>query len=273
MKYVDASIYMIAGTQIYHDELNRMLRTIGTDWQPPEDVTDAENLVQVGGKLCYKSFEPGLNANVTKVRDDPGEYIKNILKSRHGSVIAHPSVTFALLNVSRILTHEIVRHTAGTAFSQESGRFVRLDEFQMYRPDGIGEVLEELGADLVRVSGAYDDIKMMMELHETRFQKVMDSLPWEDMSFAQKKRMTSAMRRYAPAGTVNHIMVTGNHRAWRWICEARISGGAEEEIFIVQKMIAKRLYAEFPLLYQDLRIGQIETGLVDGESLFEYSKV
>src|SRR5919202_1194933 len=85
-----------------------------------------ELLVEFGGRACYRSWEPGLNPNVTRVRTDQREYFENILASAHGSVLEHASWSFALRDVSRVATHEIVRHRAGAAYSQESLRYVRL---------------------------------------------------------------------------------------------------------------------------------------------------
>jgi hypothetical protein len=39
--------------------------------------------------LCYRSWEPGLNPNVTKIRRDRKAYFDNILKSGHGSILEH----------------------------------------------------------------------------------------------------------------------------------------------------------------------------------------
>src|SRR6202167_2111978 len=85
-----------------------------------------ELIVEFGGRACYRSWEPGLNPNVSRVRTDPRVYLENILSSAHGSVLEHANYTFALRNVSRVATHEIVRHRAGAAYSQESLRYVRL---------------------------------------------------------------------------------------------------------------------------------------------------
>ena len=93
--------------------------------------------MEFGGRLCYRSWEPGLNPNVTKVRTDQDEYLRNILKQKHGSVLEHISYSFVFHNVSRVLTHELVRHRAGTAISQESMRFVRLDDHAVLVP-GLG---------------------------------------------------------------------------------------------------------------------------------------
>jgi len=60
------------------------------------------------------------------VRSDRREYFENLLRSAHGSVLEHAGYSFALRNVSRVFTHELVRHRAGSAFSQESLRYVRL---------------------------------------------------------------------------------------------------------------------------------------------------
>jgi thymidylate synthase (FAD) len=89
----------------------------------------ADGLAELAGRRCYLSFgtrEDGLNPNVVKIREDQEAYIANILSSKHGSVLEHAQFTFALEGVSRVLTHELVRHRAGTAISQESGRYVRL---------------------------------------------------------------------------------------------------------------------------------------------------
>src|ERR1700749_5249258 len=85
--------------------------------------------------MCYRSWEPGHNPNVRKGRDDQEVYLQNILKQAHCSVLEHVSFSFVLHNVSRVFTHEIARHRPGTAISQESLRYVRLDELPFWFPD------------------------------------------------------------------------------------------------------------------------------------------
>ena len=62
-------------------------------------VNDGELLVEFAGRACYRSWEPGLNPNVKKVRRDQRAYFLNILSSRHGSVLEHANYTFALHGV------------------------------------------------------------------------------------------------------------------------------------------------------------------------------
>jgi thymidylate synthase ThyX len=82
----------------------------GTGWLERLDrgelASDAQNLAEFAGKMCYRAWEPGLNPNVSKVRNDHEAYLQNILKSAHGSVLEHASFTFVLHNVSRVFCYD-----------------------------------------------------------------------------------------------------------------------------------------------------------------------
>src|SRR5215471_2922530 len=85
------------------------------------DSTDGERLAEFAGRLCYMSQH---NPAKRPTRD----YIENIKKQGHGSVLEHANYSILLEGVSRSLTHEMVRHRAGFAYSQLSQRYV--DESQ-----------------------------------------------------------------------------------------------------------------------------------------------
>jgi thymidylate synthase (FAD) len=203
---------------------------------------DGEILSEIAGRMCYKSFEPGLNKNVTKVRQGNKNYINNILESKHGSVLEHSSSTFAFLNVSRVFTHEIVRHRVGTAFSQESLRYVRLTDLSAYLPD----CFEEHGLAEDMMDYFYDAEKAQRKLAEIT--KV------DELGFKMKKILTSAFRRFAPIGLQTNIIVTGNHRAWRHIIEQRCNEHAEEEIRKVVFQVANFMKINFDSFYQDMEL-------------------
>src|SRR5436853_4708699 len=80
------------------------------------------------GRICYESYEPGLNPNVTRIREDPADYFRNIVSRGDGSILEHSAVSFGICHVSRITTHELVRHRVGAAVRQESLRYVRPTE-------------------------------------------------------------------------------------------------------------------------------------------------
>src|SRR5437762_8599508 len=83
--------------------------------------TDGERLAEFAGRLCYMS-----QANPAKRQTR--DYLENIKKQGHGSVLEHANYSMLIEGVSRSLTHELVRHRAGFAFSQLSQRYV--DESQ-----------------------------------------------------------------------------------------------------------------------------------------------
>src|SRR3990172_4075932 len=134
MRSVEPKVFLVGETQTVEDGLREYLVHIGVpDWGT-DAPTDSEELIEVMGRLCYRSFEPGMNPNVTKVREGSEAYLGNILQVKHGSVLEHPTLQFIFADVSRVFTHELVRHRVGVAISQESLRFVRLTDIPFWFP-------------------------------------------------------------------------------------------------------------------------------------------
>ena len=102
-------------------------------------------LSEVMARSCYRSFGTALNPNVTRVRSSNKAHLANLIKVKHGSTLEHAWLNFMFCDVSRVVTHELVRHRAGTAVSQESLRFVRLtDDLDGYVPLVIRETPEAM---------------------------------------------------------------------------------------------------------------------------------
>lgn len=267
MHYATAKAIMVAETTIIRRGMNQLISELGVPNWTTDAAAEAEELIEVGGRLCYKSFDVSLNGNLTKVREGNHNYLGNVLSQKHGSVFEHSTTTFVLLNVSRILTHELVRHRAGAAYSQESMRFVRLDDLGMYDPQCMTpEFLQEfcapyvLGeknpswgqntAEWLRVTLAHHVYEAEKHIRNAVAYLGLDN---PKMPFHIKKMLTSALRRWAPGGLTTNIMVTCNHRAWRHMIENRTAGGAEEEIRIVFYSIAQQMAERYPAIYQDMQ--------------------
>ena len=43
-----------------------------------ESTNAAQKLIEFAGRMCYRSWKPGLNPNVKKIRRDAGQYLDNI---------------------------------------------------------------------------------------------------------------------------------------------------------------------------------------------------
>ncbi len=203
------------------------------------EVNAGELLLEFGGRACYRSWEPGLNPNVSKIRTDRQEYFANILRSGHGSVLEHASYSFALRNVSRVFTHELVRHRAGSAFSQESLRYVRLTDIGFRVPPALEPVREQV-------------ISIVEQLEEFQVSAAAElGIDQQGVPFHVKKEVTSALRRLAPIGLSTDIVWSANARTLRHVIEMRTAEGAEEELRLVFDKIARIMLAEAPNLFQD----------------------
>src|SRR5918911_1457756 len=103
-------VFLIARPSVDLEGMRGYLDDVGgagwLDRRAREERNDGELLVEFGGRVCYRSWEPGLNPNVTKVRTDQKEYFANLLRSFHGSVLEHASYSFALRNVSRVFCYD-----------------------------------------------------------------------------------------------------------------------------------------------------------------------
>jgi thymidylate synthase (FAD) len=239
-------VFLIARPSIDIEGMSGYLRDVGGEsWlkrrleESDGDPNGGELIVEFGGRACYRSWEPGLNANVTKVRTDQREYFANILRSAHGSVLEHANYSFALRNVSRTFTHELVRHRAGSAFSQESLRYVRLTDIGFRVAPALEPVREQV-------------LAIVEQLEEFQLSAAAElGIDEQGVPFHVKKEVTSALRRLAPTGLSTDIIWTANARTLRHVIEMRTAIGAEEELRLVFDTIARLMQAEAPGLFQD----------------------
>lgn len=244
MEFVKPKIFLIGETRIVEEGLRAYLEHVGAPGWQTDAPSDAERLCEVFGRLCYRSFEPGLNPNVTKVRQGNAKYLAHILEVSHGSVIEHPVLNFIFSDVSRVFTHELVRHRAGTAISQESLRFVRLDALSAYVPTHIRE--NEQGMEVF--------VKTLEQLEQV--QKTLAGIYGIEStaSFEQKKKLTSAFRRVAPTGVATTIGWSCNFRTLRHVIERRTDPAAEEEIRVVFAMVYDLVKDRYPNVFADYTV-------------------
>lgn len=207
---------------------------------------DAEKLIELAGRRCYKSFAPGLNPNVRSVRTDSQDYHANILSSGHGSVLEHATCTWAIEGVSRVFTHELVRNRAGNAFSQESLRYVRLTELGFWLPPEIAEHPEAAAVFREAVAG--------LEAYQQKLTALFFGPATQHMPFDEKKKLTSAFRRIAPEGLATGIVLTTNFRSLRWLIEQRTGPAAEAEMRLVIGKIAEVARARWHHVFGDFSV-------------------
>lgn len=204
------------------------------------DSTDGERLAEFAGRLCYMSQK-------NPAKRDTREYLDNIKKQGHGSVLEHANYSLLLEGVSRSLTHELVRHRAGFAYSQLSQRYVDESEANFVMPPAIigDEALESAWKG--QVEAAQKSYVGLVEQLMTRYAWVSDKIH-------RRKMAREAARGVLPNSTETKIVVTGNARAWRTMLELRSSEGAEFEIRRCAIMIIRILREEAPAFFSDFEI-------------------
>lgn len=250
MRETTPSVHLIARPSLDLEGMRTYLAEVGAEGWLERRLSEtdglpnaAELLVEFSGRMCYRSWEPGLNPNVTRVRARQDEYLGNLLSSLHGSVLEHATFSFAFHNVSRVFTHELVRHRAGSAFSQESLRYVRLKDIGFRIPPVLDPVREQV-------------IDLVEQLEEFQIEAAERlGLDEEGVPFSVKKEATSALRRLAPIGLSTDIIWSCNVRTLRHVIEMRTAPGAEEELRSVFDTVAEICRAEAPNLFQDFERG------------------
>lgn len=244
MRKVTPKVFLIGQTEINWCELQNYLNHIGVPEWKTDTVSGLETIIEVMGRLCYKSFKPGLNPNVMKIRETSAEYLNNIIRVKHGSVLEHATFNFIFADVSRVFTHELVRHRVGVAISQESLRFVRLEDLGQWLPT----VIMENEQAVVIFNSTFKHLEEL-QVKLTQLYRLDDT----GVSFKKKKEITSAMRRIAPIGLATNIGWTANVRTLRWLIEMRTDPSAEEEMRLVFGTIAEMMIQRFPTLFGDFK--------------------
>lgn len=268
-KFVEPEVFILAETKINTEgvyNFNKFLDFLNVPAWATDARSDAEVLMEAAGKLCYLSFSTDLNKNLTKTgtRNNFDYLQKGIIGTKHGSILEHATVTVAFMNVSRVFTHELVRHRPGAAYSQVSGRYVRTDNIDMFLPSVIKE-----NPHAVEI---FKNAMMQMEVNMDRLANTfrIDNMK-TPAEFSLKKILTSAFRRLIGNGQANHIIATYNHRSLRHILEVRTSVHAEEEIRIAFYKLFLLLQRKYPAIYGDAKVSEPVNGYP--EITFEHSKV
>jgi thymidylate synthase (FAD) len=202
--------------------------------------SDGERLAEYAGRLCYMSQHNPAHRTTA-------EYLENIKKQGHGSVLEHAVYVLLIEGISRSCSHELVRHRAGFGYSQLSQRYVD-ESFAAFvlPPAVIGDARleEEWQRDVVQAQAAY----------VRAVEGLMERYAWVTDKVHRRKLAREAARSVLPNATEVKIVVSGNARAWRTMLELRTSDGAELEIRRLAIACVRVLAREAPALFSDFEI-------------------
>ncbi|AHJ86413.1 thymidylate synthase [Mycobacterium phage 40AC] len=229
---------LIAHTGIDTEALSDIGFDVDTEWDEwgPRINDDADDLAEFAGRNCYRSFN---RPNPKTARND--DYLAHILEVGHESVLEHASATF-YIEASRSVLTELERHRH-LSFSVVSQRYVDPVWLGVLQPPAIDQLPEldrayaqdVLGHAKDTAAAAYQQLIQIFEANE---------LP--------RKQAREAARAVLPNMTNSPMVVTGNHRAWRYVIKARWHEAADAEIRALAGELLRQLREIAPNTYQDI---------------------
>jgi len=204
------------------------------------DSSDGERLAEFAGRICYMSQH-------NPAQRSTAEYLENIKKQGHGSVLEHAVYVLLIEGISRSCSHELVRHRAGFGYSQLSQRYVDESHAAFVVPPAIvGEPrLEAEWETQVRAS---------QEAYVRAVEALLERYAWVADKVHRRKLAREAARSVLPNATEVKIVVSANARAWRTMLELRTGEGAELEIRRMAIACLRVLEREAPALFSDFAI-------------------
>ena len=172
--------------------------------------------------VCYNS-KP-------KEIDSARKMIKALIKSGHTAMIEMSSITFKISGVSRVVTHELVRHRIAS-FAQRSQRYVDEKNPSFVIPDEIEQNEEAKKLYVEQMESAWNTYKKLQELG-----------------------FKNQISRYVlPNATDTTICVTMNFRALRNFFKLRCSVRAQPEIRKMAYMMLDEAIKIAPSCFEDLK--------------------
>jgi thymidylate synthase (FAD) len=212
---------------------------------------DSEWLVEFAGRMCYQSWpKQGEKARGRSHED----HIKHLIEVGHGACVEHATFNFAIWNVSRSLTHELVRHRIAS-YSQLSQRYVDSSNVAFVVPPAIQE-LAKTDPNAYRMW--IEHCERSRQLYEELTAKLSNMYNDIESGLERRKKARQAARSVLPNATETKIVVTMNARAVRHLIELRANPAADVEIRSLAIKVCRILQDKAPLFAHGFDIVKLE---------------
>lgn len=226
---------------------------------------EPEKLVAAAAKLCYSSV--GVE-NIMDGLDDVkvDKFLKMLMDLGHESPIEHVVFTFGVEGISRVLTHQLVRHRIGCSYSQQSQRYVKLEQFEYIIPpeiEKIPAVREKFIRAMEEDQRVYNElVELLMEEHYKRYTGE-GKTEKQARSMAEKTAIEDA-RYVFPNACETKIVFTMSARALMNFFRHRCCNRAQWEIREMAEEMLKQLKGVAPTLFKNAGPGCVAGGCPEG---------
>ena len=226
---------------------------------------DCEKLVASSAKLCYSAV--GVDKIENKLdEDDVNKFIDMLMDIGHESPIEHISFTFGVEGISRVLTHQLVRHRIGASYSQQSQRYVKLQQFEYVIPPEIDKLPEARRIFIKAMEEdqrKYDELtNILKEKHIERF--IEDGYDKDKAIRLGEKKAIEDARYVFPNACETKIVFTMNARALFNFFKHRCCNRAQWEIRELAKEMLRLVKDVSPTLFKNIGPGCLKGPCPEG---------
>ena len=252
------------------DGVMKFLEEHGYEWPELTDKLDSmmslgdndgEWLVEMAGRNCYQSWAKA--GEKPKGRSHE-EHVKHLIEVGHGACLEHANFNFLMWNVSRSLTHELVRHRLAS-YSQLSQRYVDSSSVSFVVPPAIQQ-LSKINPDAYRMW--VEHCERSRQVYEELTTKLSDMYSDTESKLERRKKARQAARSVLPNATETKIFVTMNARAVRHLVELRANPAADVEIRMLAVKVFHILQDKAPLFAHGIEVVKLEDGTDGVESTY-----
>lgn len=200
--------------------------------------TDKEWICALAMRSCH-TVEPAheikLGDEERVKREQMERLIRTAKEIKHYSVLEHANFTFSVGGVSRALTHQLVRHRLAS-YSQQSQRYVKLDEPTYVTPEPIKGMMWDSGVKVYSV--------------EEEFNRMMDQA-WVFYNWLIEAGAKPEDARFVlPNACTTNIVITMNARELLHFFHLRTSKHAQWEIRELANRMLKRCREIAPIIFE-----------------------
>lgn len=180
----------------------------------------------IAGKLCYAKSSLRDLEKITPQEEK--KFIEKIIKFGHLSVIEHSSFTFAIEGISRVTSHQLVRHRLAS-FSQQSQRYVKKKDFEYIIPPTIKKKK--------KLKAVFE--KGIKDINDAYIKLLDSGIPAEDARFL------------LPNACETKIIVTMNARELLHFFKLRCDQTSQWEIREMANLMLKEVRKIAPVIFKN----------------------
>ena len=213
---------------------------------------EPEKVISMAAKLCYSPV--GVDEIAENLTEESINKFLNMLVSMgHESPIEHVTFTFGIEGISRSCSHQIVRHRIAS-FSQQSQRYVKLDQFEYIIPPEIERNEEAKKIFIESMNKCQEDYDKLVEiLFAKHYQELLDKGVSEKKAKSQAEKMSIEDARYVfPNACETKMVFTINARSLYNFFHHRCCERAQWEIRELATEMLRLVREVAPILFNNV---------------------